>query len=289
MKPELRRTHVPVLCDEVIRFLDPQPNHDYVDATIGQGGHTDAILNRTSPGGRVLGIDKDKINLSVAASFLSQFKDRAVLAQDSFANLLSIAYAHGFSQVSGIVFDLGFSSYHIEDSERGFSFQSEGPLDMRYDQGRGKTAEDLVNSLSENELADIFRLYGEERRAREIAKAIINERGRTRIATTTQLAKIVSDTVRQRGKLHPATRVFQALRIAVNNELDEIKMALPQAVDLLEKGGVIVIISFHSLEDRIIKNFFKTNEHLETITKKILVPTQKQKQINPRARSARMR
>jgi 16S rRNA (cytosine1402-N4)-methyltransferase len=199
------------------------------------------------------------------------------------------AYAHGFSSFDGILLDLGFSSAHLQDASRGFSFLAQGPLDMRYDPSQDLTAETIVNTWSEDELARIFRVYGEELKARRFAKAIVKERAQHPLKTTTQLADVIEQEVGYRGKIHPATQVFQAIRIAVNDELGELERALPDLADLLKPGGRIAIISFHSLEDRIVKTFFHTCDQLVAITKKPVVATKTEIKQNPRARSAKLR
>lgn len=279
-------SHVPVLLDEVLEALNPQPGGTFIDATVGQGGHARAILSRVTPDGRLLGIDRDESNLAIAQKRLIQFGEAAVLVHDSYANVTSHAYDHGFSGVDGILLDLGFSSAHIEEADRGFSFQNEGPLDMRYDRSSELTAAEIVNTWSEDELAACFRKWGEEPRARDIAKAIIAHRP---VETTTELAELIRSVVKTHGRTHPATRVFQAIRMAVNNELGELEVALPKMVDLLKPGGRLAIISFHSLEDRQVKQFLKSNDQLALINKRVIVPTQTEIKTNPRARSAKLR
>lgn len=284
-------THEPVLLDEVLAYLNPQPEEHFIDGTVGLGGHAQKILKRILPGGRLLGIDRDARNLSLAKQNLQTESDQVVLVRDSYANIKRHAEAEGFDQVSGILLDLGFSSVHIDDAERGFSFQNEGPLDMRYDQSQELTAAGIVNTWSEEELAKIFRTYGEERHARQIAKAICQHRKGTEIRTTAELAELVASVIPRRGKAHPATRVFQALRIAVNDELGELERALPDMVRLLKPGGRLAVISFHSLEDRMIKRFFKSQHEktLNVLTKRVVKPSQEEIKQNPRARSAKLR
>lgn len=290
MTPE----HVPVLMEEVLGALQPLPGQDFIDTTLGLGGHTRAILELTAPDGRILGIDKDPRNLDLAKRNLKEFADRVTLVNCSYKHLSKVSYEHGFNQADGILFDLGFSSLHIEDASRGFALKHEGPLDMRYDPKQKLTAAEIVNDWSESDLAKIFRQLGEERNAHKFAAAIVRERQQERIVTTTTLAKIIASAVPGRGmhgKTHPATRVFQALRIAVNAELDELKVALPQALASLKPGGRIVAISFHSLEDRILKGFFKSEQgrSLELINKKVIKPSREEILANPRARSAKLR
>lgn len=286
--------HIPVLLNETLMFLDPAPGQDFIDGTVGLGGHAAAILERSAPDGRLLGIDKDSRNLAEARKGLSEFKDRAVLVHDSYKNIKQIAYDNRFNEVDGVVLDLGFSSPHIDDPKRGFSFQTEGPLDMRYDPDQELNAANIVNNWSEEELSEIFRKLGEERNAHKIAAAIVGARQQEPIVTTTALTKIITDAVPRRGKpdrLNPATRVFQALRITVNHELEELEVVLPQALDTIRPGGKIVVISFHSLEDRLVKQFMKAHhgKDLEIINKKVVKPTQEEVEANPRARSAKLR
>ena len=286
-------THIPVLLDEVTRFLDPQSKERFVDGTVGQGGHAEAILERIGSEGRLLGIDRDARNLEVAQERLKRFGNRVAFVQDTYANADALARAHGWKSADGILLDLGFSSAHIEDASRGFSFQMEGPLDMRYDARQELTAATIVNGWKEDELARLFREYGEEPTARKIAKAIVETRRKQHLVTTQQLVDVITEVVPRRGsasrRIHPATRVFQALRIAVNDELGELELALPKLVELLAPHGRLGIISFHSLEDRVVKQFFAKNDSLKILTKHVIVPTLEEAQRNPRARSAKLR
>ncbi len=294
-----RYKHIPVLLTEVIHHLRPEPNQVFIDGTVGQGGHAFAIAERISgiagsgsaglPGGRLLAMDRDSVNLGIARERLVSFKESVVFVNDSYANLSAIARKHAFDSVDGILLDLGFSSLHIEDATRGFSFMKEGPLDMRYSLKDELTAKIVVNEWYEEDLARTFRVYGEEVRAAEIAKAIVMARRTKSIDTTTQLADLVSGVMKGRGATHPATKVFQALRIVVNDELGELERVLPQCVDLLKVGGRFAIITFHSLEDRIVKNFFKSCTDLEIVTKRPIVPSRLEIKENPRARSAKLR
>lgn len=298
--------HTPVLLQEVIEGLDIRPGKKYIDATLGGGGHGLEIVKQ---GGIVLGIDVDKEAIEHVKKILSdkdirilsEKKDQAhnilisqypniTLVKGNFEDIGVIARITGFSRVSGILFDLGVSLYQLKAGERGFSFQTDGPLDMRMDPSEGgAAATDLVNGLYEHELVALFKKYGEEHNARPIARAICRAREVKKIETTSELAKIVATTKRGRGKIHPATQVFQALRIAVNDELESLEQALPQAVELLEEGGRIAAISFHSLEDRIVKQFFKKRTEIEVITKKPIIPSDGEVRQNPRARSAKLR
>jgi 16S rRNA (cytosine1402-N4)-methyltransferase len=273
----------------VMTHLDPKPNHLLIDGTVGQGGHAKAFLQRALPDGRLLGIDRDPSNLAIAHEHLSSFGDNVILVQDTYANARAHATAHGFTSVHAILLDVGFSSLHVDDPSRGFSFSLEGPLDMRYDRSGGLTAGEMVNTWSEDELAKMFRVYGEERNARFIAEKIIEQRGNEPFVTTKQLATFIEALIPRRGKTHPATKVFQALRICVNDELGELERALPELVKLLASGGRIAIISFHSLEDRIVKQFFKSHSELVVLTKRPVTGTREEVRSNPRARSAKLR
>ncbi len=316
----MQTQHVPVMLEEVLKFLQPKPGGHYVDGTIGGGGHTEAILEKCAPGGKVLGIDADSEALArVRQRLAGPVNDgRLVLVHGNFAELARIVDEAGFVSIQGVLLDLGFSSDQVSDPERGFSFSVDGPLDMRLDQAQEMTAADLVNSASEQELADIFWRYGEETRSRQIARRIVRERAKKPITRTTQLAQLASAGARYRpGAIHPATRVFQALRIAVNHELERLEAALPQIVDVLSKssnneqggreGGRMVIIAFHSLEDRLVKEFMRREARdcicpphtpvcvcghkarLRILTPRPVVPTAEEVHANPRARSARLR
>ena len=289
MEAVIPMDHIPVLLGEVSEYLKPEPNNLLIDGTVGLGGHAQNLLPNVLPGGRLLGIDKDADNLEIARERLSRFGESVVLVRDSYANIKTHAYAHQFHPVNSILLDLGFSSVHVDGAERGFSFRKDGPLDMRYDRSSGITAEEVVNEWSEDELARIFRQYGEEKKARQIAKAIVSARAQTPLNRTIQLATVIAQTQRQRGRIHPATKIFQALRIAVNDELGELERVLPECVDLLKSGGRLAIISFHSLEDRIIKQFFKSHSILKVVTKRPITASQEEVKKNPRARSAKLR
>ncbi|OGL66540.1 16S rRNA (cytosine(1402)-N(4))-methyltransferase [Candidatus Uhrbacteria bacterium RIFCSPHIGHO2_01_FULL_63_20] len=283
--------HVPVMLKEVLEALDPRPGQDYLDGTVGQGGHSEAILKRTAPDGRLLAIDRDPRNLEVAARRLSPFGDRVMTVRASFRDAAEVARNALVGPFAGILLDLGFSSAHVEDASRGFSFQQDGPLDMRYDPSQELTAAVIVNGWKEEELAKLLRLYGEEPHARRIAEAIVDARREARIVTTGHLAEVVELVVRRTGRTHPATRTFQALRIAVNDELGELERALPSLVSLLAPGGRLAVISFHSLEDRFVKRFFKDQdgETLKILTKRPLTASPEEAKLNPRARSAKLR
>lgn len=280
--------HIPVLQKEVIEYLNPKPNENFIDCTIGEGGHTLAILEKNGPEGKVLGIEFDA---QLYKKLLESDINRLVLINDSYINLEKIVKKERFQLVSGILFDLGLSSWHLDKSGRGFSFLRDEPLDMRYNPGSPLTAGKILNDWSEKEIEKILKEYGEERRfVRRIAKEIIEARKLKPIKTTFQMVEIIKKAVTgkyERGRIHPATRTFQALRIAVNDELSNLEKALPQALEILEKGGRLAVISFHSLEDRIVKNFFRQN--LKILTKKPIRPSPEEIKLNPRSRSAKLR
>jgi 16S rRNA (cytosine1402-N4)-methyltransferase len=312
--------HISVMPDEVLDYLQPSPGGHYIDGTAGGGGHTAAILERSAPEGRVLGIDTDEQALDRVRERLSEYvrNGRLVLVHGNFADLTTIARQTGFTSVQGVLLDLGFSSDQMDNPQRGFSFSADGPLDMRLDRTRPVSASDLVNSASEQELADIFWRYGEERRSRQIARRIVNAREKGAITRTTQLAALVAAGVPFKpGTIHPATRVFQALRIAVNQELEQLTVALPSILDVLntqaisgmrgEGIGRMAVIAFHSLEDRIVKEFMRQEAkdcicpprtpvcicghkaRLRILTPRPVTPTEQEVEQNPRARSAKLR
>ncbi len=287
--------HIPVLQKEVIKYLDPKPNENFIDATFGEGGHALAVLERTDPRGKLLGIDQDQEIIENWKLKIKNFKNRVILACDSFVNLKDIVKKEKFGSVAGILFDLGMSSWHLSESDRGFSFQKQEPLDMRYSIKNPLTAEKVVNYWSGPEIEKILKEFGEERFARNIAKEIIRERKLNTIKTTSQLVKIIKRAIPykyQRQRIHFATRTFQALRIAVNDELNNLEKALPQAIEVLRSGGKLVVISFHSLEDRIVKNFLKEKNKenlIEILTKKPIRPDSREIKINPRSRSSKLR
>ncbi len=297
--------HIPVLLDAVLAGLAPQPGAALLDGTLGAGGHSAAWLRATAPDGRVLGFDRDAAALAAAQQTLAPFGARLTFVHASYADMRRIAPERGFAPVDALLLDLGYSSLQIDDPARGFSFRLDGPLDMRFDVQQPTSAADLVNRLPERQLADLIYEYGEERHSRRIARAIAAARP---IETTGALAEIVARAVpRSKERIHPATRTFQALRIAVNDELDALERALPQAVDLLRPGGRLAVISFHSLEDRIVKQFMRresqdcicppeqpvcTCDHVATlreVTRKPLMADEAEVARNPRARSARLR
>jgi len=289
--------HIPVLQKEVLEYLDPKPNENFIDATIGNAGHTLTILERNIPAGKVLGIDADpEIIKNTKYSIQNTvYKNRVILVCDNFANLKEIVKQEKFKSVQGILFDLGMSSWHLEESGRGFSFLKNESLDMRYNPRNPLTAARIVNYYSSQEIEKILKEYGEERFAKKIAQKIIEIRKIKPIETTSQLAEIVKSATPHwyhRKKIHPATRTFQAIRIAVNDELNNLERALPQTLEILKPGGRLVVISFHSLEDRIIKNFLKEKAKeniLKILTKKPIKPSLGEIKINPRSRSAKLR
>jgi 16S rRNA (cytosine1402-N4)-methyltransferase len=292
----MAKFHEPVLVKEAINFLKVEKGKKYIDATLGGGGHSQEILKL---GGKLLGIDCDPKALEFSRKRLASACPPGAscwkLIRDNFAHLKKIASSAGFKKSAGILFDLGASLFQLQAERKGFSFKENSRLDMRMDPDLKITAYDLVNGLSKNELERIFKTYGEERWSRRIAKAIVAQRKRQPIETSYQLAELILRTVGRSFKrtgFHPATRCFQALRIIVNNELENLKVALPQAVKLLEKNGRLVIISFHSLEDRIVKNFFrqeKDEQNLAVLTKKPIRPSQDEVRQNPSSRSAKLR
>lgn len=327
--------HVPVMLEEVLRFLQPQPGGHYIDGTLGGGGHTEAILARSAPDGRVLGIDTDAQALARVAQRLPDpvASGRLVLIHGNFADLARIVDEVDFTSIEGILLDLGFSSHQMDDPQRGFSFGADGPLDMRLDQSQEVSAADLVNEASEQELADIIWRYGEETRSRQIARRIVRERAKGPITRTAQLATLAAAGARVPYKaraIHPATKTFQALRIAVNHELEQLETVLPQIVDVLERkrskktakieheipelgreaggtSGRMVVIAFHSLEDRLVKEYMRREgkdcicppgipvcicghkARIRLLTTKPVIPTNQEVIANPRARSAKLR
>ncbi len=283
--------HVPVLVQEVLSALQVKPGGSYVDCTVGEGGHASAILEAASPGGRLLGIDMDLQALKTAERVLWSYRDSSVLVNENFRDLEQVAERHGFTPVDGILFDLGLSSLQLQGGGRGFSFRTEEPLDMRFDNRQELTAWDVVNEYSSEELARVLSTYGEERRSNRIAKAIVYSRP---IDTSLRLAQVVQRATRRPlGRIHPATRTFQAIRIEVNRELDNLESVLGQAVSLLKAGGKLVVISYHSLEDRIVKLFLRYADrkartlHRDNI--RIIPPSKEEVRTNPRSRSARLR
>lgn len=300
--------HQPVLLNEVIEYLNPQPGENFIDCTLGGGGHAEAILKKTAPDGKLIAIDLDVNALAIAKDKLVNYGKRIIYINDNYRNLENIVKSAKCSKINGILLDLGLSSIELDDPSRGFSFKNNAFLDMRFG-GENMTAADILNTYTETDLIRIFRDYGEERFSKQIAKEIIAYRGKEKIQKTSQLVSIIEGVYRNkpRPKIHVATKVFQALRIEVNDELNNLSQVLPIALNILTKGGRLVVISFHSLEDRLVKNFFKRentdclcppkvpvcrcNHHasLKILTKKIITAKELEIINNPRSRSAKLR
>jgi 16S rRNA (cytosine1402-N4)-methyltransferase len=298
--------HVPVLREEVVRLLAPRAGGRYLDGTVGAGGHARALLDASGPDGRLLGLDADEQILAIARQRLGPFVDRVRLEHANFRELADIARESGFVPLDGVLLDLGVSSLQLDTAERGFSIQTDAPLDMRLDRSRGPTAADLVADLDERELADVVFRYGEEPRSRAVARAVVAARRREPIRTTRQLAAVVERVV-PRGRINGATRTFQALRIAVNDELEALRVGLRRAHEVLQDGGRLAVISFHSLEDRIVKQYFVGQANpcicpprtpvcicgrqptVELVTRKPVTAGSDELAANPRARSAKLR
>lgn len=321
MRDQMSETHIPVLRNEILDFLNPNPDGVYVDATIGLGGHSYSILKKSFPTGRLIGIDLDESALAIAKKRLYPFKDRSILIHGNFVELKCLLNTFGISKVDGVLLDLGVSSLQLDTYDRGFSFQHLGPLDMRMDMQLATSAAQIVNNCTPDELMQIFKEYGEERYTKQIVQQIVRVRKETPITTTLQLAEIVEQVYSNKLKssresrkmknkvkrIHPATRIFQALRIQVNGELDNLANGLGAAVSVLKVGGHLCVISFHSLEDRIVKQKFRhyasccicppktpvcicTHEKtLDIVTSKPVLPSQSEIDANPRARSAKLR
>ncbi|MFI5338747.1 MAG: 16S rRNA (cytosine(1402)-N(4))-methyltransferase RsmH [Candidatus Methylomirabilales bacterium] len=285
--------HVPVLVAEVVAILQPRPGRSHLDATVGLGGHAEAILRASEPTGTLLGIDRDAEALALAGRRLAPFDRRVILLRGRYEFLADLVGAG--RQFDGILFDLGASSLQLDTAARGFSFGREGPLDMRMDRSTGETAADLVGRLSERELADLIFRWGEDRWSRRIARAVVEARRRSPIQTTATLAEVVARAIPRATwprHIHPATRTFQALRIAVNDELTGLDRALEEAAGLLRPGGRVAAISFHSLEDRIVKQAWRRLEAaggMRILTKRPITPGEAETAANPRARSAKLR
>jgi 16S rRNA (cytosine1402-N4)-methyltransferase len=290
--------HLPVLVEEVLQFLDCRPDRIYIDATVGSGGHARRILEKSSPTGRLIGLDWDAAAIARAQKTLAPFGDRFRLVQGNFRDLKEVLESLSIPAVDGILADLGLSSEQLEDPERGFSFRGDAPLDMRMDLRRRVTARDLIQRFSGEEMARILREFGEERWANRITKAIIRQRRIRALRTTGELVEVIRQSIpAYPSRIHPATRTFQALRIAVNEELDNLENFLKRCPSLLNPGGRVGIISFHSLEDRIVKSYFQQWAKREKgrtapfrmLTRKPLVPSAEEVRSNPRARSAKLR
>jgi 16S rRNA (cytosine1402-N4)-methyltransferase len=295
--------HIPVLKEEVISFLKCEPHQTYVDATLGGGGHALEILQRTSPDGMVIGVEWDEEAISEARKVLMPFGERIKIFRKNFIHLPELLKTLKLEWVDGILLDLGLSSFLVENEKRGFSFKREGPLDMRMDQRMDRTAADLINHLSLKELENTLIQFGEEKWAMQIANAIVEGRRRNPIQTTHALRKIVHQTIPRRfhsRRIDPATKTFQAIRIRVNDELENLRKILEMGWMLLRKGGRMCVISFHSLEDRMVKETFRKLERgeaggsrqgavMRVITKKPVVPSEEEQRRNPRSRSAKLR
>ena len=298
--------HTPVMAQEVVSALEVKPLGTYIDCNVGEGGHSLAIVDAANPRPRLLGIDLDAESLIVARRRLEAYQDTVVLVQGNFADVGAIAEEHGFKPVDGVLFDLGLSSLQVDTGSRGFSFRQEARLDMRFDPGQEITAYNVVNEYSEESLADVIFRLGEERKSRRVARAIVRKRP---IETTIQLADVITHVLGwpAKGRIHPATRTFQAIRMAVNKELDNLERGLEQALELLRSGGRVAVISYHSLEDRLVKNKLRHEASdcicppetpicicghkasIRLVNRKVIKPTQAEVQANPRSRSARMR
>ncbi len=287
--------HIPVLCAEVVEYLRPHGGGVFVDCTLGLGGHAQALLRAAGHQSRLIGIDRDAQSLQMAAERLKPYLSQCVFVHEDFRNIDKILRRMEIAEVDGILLDLGISSYQLDNPQRGFSFQTDGPLDMRMDQDSPISAFDLVNSLSEKEISSILKDYGEERWHNRIARYIIRQRSHHPIETTQELSGIVLKAMPPRKtwqRIHPATRTFQALRIAVNRELESLDILLDKCVDLLKAQGRIAVIAFHSLEDRIVKHKFRAlaqSGKIKLVVKKPLWPSEEEAGQNPRARSARLR
>lgn len=287
--------HTPVMVEEVIRFLNLSPQGCFIDGTIGGGGHAKAILEASGPSGKLLGIDRDQDAVKAAQENLKAFGNRVKVVRGEFSNLGKLISETDFDCANGMLLDLGVSSYHLDEARRGFGFGREGPLDMRMDSHCGMNAADIIRAIDEEELAKIIFEYGEDRHARRIARGIIRLRNKKPILTTRDLADAVTSSVpatAKRGRIHPATRTFQAIRIFVNDELGELKRFLDFAPEILCPSGRLVIISYHSLEDRLVKNAFRQwngRDEFCVVTKKIVTPSEDEKKKNPRSRSAKLR
>ncbi len=303
MKPS---QHIPVLYQEVLNTFRPRPGQHYIDATLGGGGHAEALLRATAPHGRLLGLDADPAAIERVSRRLAAFSDRIILVHSNFSELAAVASAYDFPPADGILLDLGLSSFQLDAGDAGFSFMHQGPLDMRFDPSQGQDAASFINTATEKELADVIYRYGEDRHARRIARAIVRARP---LHSTQELADLIARTVRyrSRSRIHPATRTFQAIRIYINDELGALERALPQAVQLLKPGGILAVITFHSLEDRIVKRFFRQESRdcicpprtpvcrcghqasISELYRKGLTPQAEELERNPRSRSARLR
>ncbi|MFQ5479904.1 MAG: 16S rRNA (cytosine(1402)-N(4))-methyltransferase RsmH [Thermodesulfobacteriota bacterium] len=302
--------HRPVMCREVIEYLCCRGGGIYLDGTLGGGGHGQAILEASGPDGLLIGLDRDEAAICHAGEELRGYKDRVILIRANFSEVGEELKGRGISEIDGMLLDLGVSSYHLDEAERGFSFRLDAPLDMRMDRRGAVTAKDLLNTLTAKELAAIIRDYGEERFAMRIARAIVRAREIRPLSTTGELSELIAEAIPRRfhgTRIHPATRTFQALRIAVNDELGALKKGLTDGIGSLKSGGRMVVISYHSLEDRIVKNFFKEEAspcrcpaglplclcgeepRLKLLTGRVVTASASEIENNPRARSAKLR
>ncbi|MBT8466505.1 MAG: 16S rRNA (cytosine(1402)-N(4))-methyltransferase RsmH [Deltaproteobacteria bacterium] len=282
--------HTPVLLEEVLEQLDPTAGGVYGDVTLGGGGHAKAILERSSPDGRLIGTDRDSSALEAAGAALSGFGERATLRKARISELVAVLASLQIDKLDGVLADLGVSSVHLDRAERGFSFAKDGPIDMRMDRTEGETALDLIGRSDPEELANLIYRYGEEHRSRKIARSLRRAYEEGELRTTGDLRHAVHRAVGgRRGRVDPATKTFQALRIAVNDELGELQALLEQAPHALRLGGVVAVISFHSLEDRMVKHAFRDSEQLSPLTKRPIVASERERADNPRSRSAKLR
>ncbi len=287
MSPDREPRHQPVLSAETLRLLNPNPGETWVDCTVGAGGHARIIAEKLGGSGRLIGLDQDPTMLEIARARVSG--PPVSLVHANFDQLISVLSNFGIAAVDGVLADLGFCSDQLEQASRGFSFREDGPLDMRLDPNSGETAADVVNRLSEGALADLFWEYGEERYSRRIARKVVEQRKTKPLTTTAELADLVRSCVPRSGKIDPATRVFQALRVAVNDELESLDRLLAALPKLVKQGGRVGIISFHSLEDRRVKQTFRTAGVWQPLTKKPVEAGDEEIARNPRARSAKLR
>ncbi|MBN2711913.1 MAG: 16S rRNA (cytosine(1402)-N(4))-methyltransferase RsmH [Planctomycetes bacterium] len=289
---EIKPSHLPVMPEECLEWLDPQPGETVVDGTLGLGGHSALFAEKVGLEGHIIGLDRDTNAIELARANLEGVQAKTSLLHSAYSEMVQALSRIGVGKVDRVFLDIGVSSMQLDVPERGFSFMRDGPLDMRMNQSAGETAADLVATLSEEELANIIYRYGEEKYSRRIAKSIVAARGSESINTTARLAEIVEQAVPRRGRIHPATRVFQALRIAVNDELGELERGMGAAISLLRPGGRLAILTFHSLEDRIAKNIMRgwLADGVATLPKrKVIKPKYEECKVNPRARSAKLR
>jgi 16S rRNA (cytosine1402-N4)-methyltransferase len=292
---EAQREHLPVLVAPLLQLLEPKPGEVILDGTVGLGGHAVELVPRIMPGGRYIGLDLDEQMLAEARARLAGWREQGVtLVQANYAEFPEVLGAQGLQRVDQLLLDLGVNSAQLDDATRGFSFERDGPLDMRYDQSEAGPALDLVNAASENELADLFYRFGQEGLSRKIARRICQVRRDGRITTTRALAAAVEGACvaagKGAGRIHPATRVFQALRVAVNRELENLERFLEQVCDWLAPGGKLAVISFHSLEDGIVKSFLRrAADNMEELTRRPVVADPEERRVNPRSRSAKLR